>query len=173
MDITKLAQVSNGTFYSHFHNLDDLIANVGEILVTTVHDRLHAQIDGIDEPRVKVAVAVQWLLGLAAANPDVGSLVAQVLSAESPFLDETLARMRHDIARGCDEHVFMVEDVPRLSRLLNAVAVSAIRMVLDGDDLTTVQLRASDTQLRMLGVAPEAAERTVITARAALADLRP
>lgn len=150
LEITKEAGVSNGTFYAHFKNKDELTESVAEILITLVHDQLHTLIDPIDQPALKIATGVQWLIRFADAKPEIGSLLTQTLTTDGAFLQETLSRMRQDVARGVEAGQFEVDDADLTVRLLNGITVSSIRMIRAGRELDKVQYTAAAAQLRVL-----------------------
>lgn len=152
LEITRSAGVANGTFYTHFRDKDELLASVGELLVQHVLDEMHETIDSIDHVPTKIAAGAQWILDRAARNPEVGSIMAQRLAAEGAFQTQSLLRIRGDIVAGAAAGQLAVDDVDRASAFVNSVTMSALWMVIAGEEPEPVQLLAAETHLRMLGI---------------------
>lgn len=148
-DITQQAGVSNGTFYYHFHDKDDLLDAVGVCLVRTVIAELHAEMDHLPTPEERVAHGVQWIIARAVADRELGALLADLFQdhATDP---ELTARFEADLAAGLEQGSFDTPWSPLLARFFAAVTAAGIRAALD--EMPDAAPCAAGVHLRMLGV---------------------
>lgn len=152
LEITQKASVSNGTFYYHFKDKDVLVKEVRSILMTTFIDELHAKIDTIEDPRLKIAYGIQWMTRRAIQSRELGWITAETLDVTGPLRLNTSDRMHQDVLSGIAKGYFTVDPIPLLYDILGRVSSLSLCAVLNGDDVTKVCLFGAEQHLRMLGV---------------------
>ena len=168
LEITQRANVSNGAFYYHFGNKEELIVEVRGILAESVLDQLHHHVDRIDRPEKRIAFGIQWLMIETSRKPELGRILAEVLESTGPLQIGLVKRMRRDIQWGLSEGVFDVQQFRPLFAMLGRVAAVALRAGIEGADLRTTAQFAAEQQLRMLGVTPQTARVLAEQAQRAL-----
>ena len=152
LEITQNAQVSNGAFYYHFANKSELLDEVRSILTETMLARLHAQVDQIDDPEIRVAFGVQWLMIEAHKNPDLGLIMAEAFESIGSMQIGLVSRLKQDIEAGIAAGVLDIDMRPPLFAMLSHVAAVAIRAGIEGDNLRELAHFSAMQHLRMLGV---------------------
>jgi len=99
LDVTKRAEVSNGTFYNHFDDRDDLIdAVIAEVL--TAFTDASAELVTLDDPVRRFATISALLLEHSAASPQLATVLLRLPSlakAASPESDP-FRHLRNDLA---------------------------------------------------------------------------
>jgi AcrR family transcriptional regulator len=169
LEITQRANVSNGAFYYHFGNKEELLVEVRGILAETMLDRLHEHVDKIDRPEKRIAFGIQWLMLETSRKPELGRILAEVLESTGPLQIGLVKRMRRDIQWGLSEGVFDVQQVRPLFAMLGRVAAVALRAGIEGADLRKTAQFVAEQQLRMLGVLPARARELARQAQDGLA----
>lgn len=99
LDVTKRADVSNGTFYNHFDNRDALIDAVIDEVLTAFTDA-SAELVALDDPVRRFATISALLLEHSAADPQLATVLLRLPSlvrAASPRSDP-FRHLRNDLA---------------------------------------------------------------------------
>jgi AcrR family transcriptional regulator len=158
-DVTELAELSNGSFYYHFRDKAELVDTVAHAiaasLVSETDDAIRSVVDGVE----RVALATQYFIKLAAAEPEWGWLVVQALSDMGTFHDQISRGIRKDVAIAVKQGAITVEVTDMLFTCLLAVVGVAVRERLERPNAPDIEAKAAEFNLRMLGVAPEVARR--------------
>lgn len=155
--ITSIAQVANGTFYYHFRDKAELVDAVAHGVAASLVDQVDNVISGVTNGAERVALATQYFIRLAAADPEWGSLVAEAMTNTGDFRTQISRGIRKDVAIGIEQGHFDVELTDLLLTSLLAIVGTAIRERLDNPKAAPFEGAAAEMILRVLGVPPRAA----------------
>lgn len=151
-DIARLAEVANGTFYTHFAGKDAIAAAVAYGIAQRIIRQLDEAMTGVDDAVDRVSFGARQFIDLASRNPDWGGALFHAVWA-FPELRTTLYDYpRADLERGVRQGVFGVTvDEPLLSVFAGMVISGLFTRIRDPQAQDIGQTTA-EMQLRMLGV---------------------
>ncbi len=155
--ITSIAQVANGTFYYHFRDKTELVDAVAHAVAASLVDQVDAAIGGVSHGAERVALATQYFIHLAAADPEWGRLIAEAMTNTGNFRKQISRGIRKDIAIGIEQGHFDVELTELLLTSLLAIVGTALRERLDNPKGEQSESAAAEMILRVLGVPPKLA----------------
>jgi AcrR family transcriptional regulator len=152
-EITSIANVANGTFYYHFRDKVELVDAVAHAVAASLVDQVDEAIAPVLNGAERVALATQYFIRLAAAEPEWGWLVAEAMTNTGKFRKQISRGIRKDIAIGIEQKHFDVELTDLLLTSLLAIVGTALRETLEhprGGQFE--QQAAAEMILRVLGV---------------------
>lgn len=155
--ITSIAQVANGTFYYHFRDKAELVDAVAHAIAASLVDQVDNAIGGVTNGAERVALATQYFIHIAAADPEWGRLVAEAMVNTGPFRTQISRGIRKDVAIGIEQGHFDVELTDLLLTSLLAIVGTAIRERLDDPKAAHSEGAAAEMILRVLGLPPQSA----------------
>jgi len=155
--ITSIAQVANGTFYYHFRDKTELVDAVAHAVAASLVDQVDAAIGEVSHGAERVALATQYFIHLAAADPEWGRLIAEAMTNTGNFRKQISRGIRKDIAIGIEQGHFDVELTDLLLTSLLAIVGTALRERLDNPKGEQLESAAAEMILRVLGVPPKLA----------------
>ena len=158
-EVTQLAQLSNGSFYYHFRDKAELVDKVAHAIAASLVSETDDAIRSVEDGVERVALATQYLIQLATAEPEWGWLVVRALTDMGPFHDRISRGIRKDVAIGIEQGRFSVASSNLLFTSLLAVVGVAVRERLEYPDAPGVERNAAELVLKMLGVSPAKARR--------------
>ncbi|MEM7337225.1 MAG: TetR/AcrR family transcriptional regulator [Actinomycetota bacterium] len=99
LDVTKRADVSNGTFYNHFDDRDTLIDAVIAEVATAFTDT-SAKLITFDDPVLRFATITALLLEHSAANPQLAAVLLRLptLARVASPTSDPFRHLRNDLA---------------------------------------------------------------------------
>lgn len=159
-EIAERADVAAGSFYNHFDDKDQVV----DAVMTELTEEQGALVDALTrdlaDPAAVVAFAHRHFVRLARVDPHFGQLLIR-LDASHRVMSQALGpRALRDIQRGLDSGRFKFESAPAAVLASGGALLGTMRGVIDGvldGDADRVHAAAV---LRMLGLAPEDAEKT-------------
>lgn len=164
-EITKVADVANGTFYTHFKDKDEIAAAVAFGIAEQVALRLAKAMVDVDDAVERVCLGTRQFIDLACSQPDWGRALARAVLVFRELHEGVSAFARADIQRGVDQGVFTVKIDDVLVDSFSAMVMNAVIGRLRGDYPREAGSQVAELQLRMLGVdaarAAEAAWRDI------------
>ena len=98
LHVTKRAEVSNGTFYNHFDDRDDLIdAVIAEVL--TAFTDASAELVALDDPVRRFAMISALLLEHSATNPQLATVLLRLpsLARAQSIASDPFRHLRDDL----------------------------------------------------------------------------
>ncbi|MEM9713629.1 MAG: TetR/AcrR family transcriptional regulator [Actinomycetota bacterium] len=104
LDVTKRAEVSNGTFYNHFDDRDALLdAVIAEVLVSFTETS--AELVALDDPVRRFATITALLIEHAAANPRLATVLLRLhsLADVTPTDHDPFRHLRNDLAAAVEQ----------------------------------------------------------------------
>lgn len=158
-DITKAAGLANGTFYYHFSDKSEVIAETAIRIARQMGGRIYQAGIDIDDPVEKLAAATRRLVYFCVKHPTWALALGRAVNYLPSLRPQLYSHMRITFLRGIEEGDFHVEDSELVLDTLVAMSFSAARAGLEGLDPEEAGRTASEMQLRALGVPPARARR--------------
>jgi AcrR family transcriptional regulator len=154
-EITSIANLANGTFYYHFKDQAELVDAVAHAVAASLVDQVDDAIRQVTSGFERVALATQYFIRLAAAEPEWGWLVAEALTDTGEFRNQISRGIRKDVAIGIEQHQFDVELTELLLTSLLAIVAMALREKLRQPKTVHFERAAAEMILRVLGLPPK------------------
>jgi AcrR family transcriptional regulator len=156
-EVTSIAKVANGTFYYHFRDKAELVNAVAHAVAASLVDQVDDAIRLVSNGAERVALATQYFIRLAAADPEWGRLVAEAMTNTGEFRKQISRGIRKDIAIGIEQGHFDVELTELLLTSLLAIVGTALRERLGQPEGSHFEQAAAEMILRVLGLPPKEA----------------
>jgi len=156
-EVTSIANVANGTFYYHFRDKAELVDAVAHAVAASLVDQVDEAISRVTSGAERVALATQYFIRLAAAEPEWGWLVAEAMTNTGEFRNQISRGIRKDIAIGIEQGHFDIELTELLLTSLLAIVGTALRETLESPKRRRCEQAAAEMILRVLGVPPKEA----------------
>jgi AcrR family transcriptional regulator len=157
--ITQAADVSNGTFYNHFRDKDELVHVVAFGIARDLARRIDECMADLQDAAERTSFGTRQFIELATSEPAWGRTLVRAVGSLPELRHEVSAFARADIERGVRDGLFKVEVDDLLVDLFSSMVSTAVRLRLEGDAGPDAGPRVAEYQLRMLGVAPARAKR--------------
>lgn len=161
-EIARLADVANGTFYSHFRDRDAIAEAVAWAVAKSVAAQMEQAMTSITDAAARVALATRSFVELGALRPDWGRTLFRAIWVYPDLRDGVGAFIRSDIERGLKQKLFTVRIDPMLIHVFGAMTLSALNARFEGAG-EEAGCRAAELQLCMLGVDADTAHRVAFT----------
>ena len=104
-EITAYAGVSNGTFYNHFTDLEEIFQLAAYSVAKEIAVEIAASVAGVNNGLKRIVVSTDAFIDKAVAAPDWGKVIASA--------SHNLENMRMDIAANLQQDVALAIDHPR------------------------------------------------------------
>lgn len=157
-EITRRADLGNGTFYNYFASRDEIVNAVIESSMNQLGMRLDAMTHDMDDAAEIVASSLRHLMTVATSDPVWGWFMVRLGSAHPALLAVFGPRATRDVKIGIDTGRFDVPNLPMIADIFFSSLLSGIRIHLQrphGDDVRVL----AEYCLRMCGLsAQDAAE---------------
>ncbi len=158
-EIAQAADVSNGTFYNHFKDKDEIVGVVAFAIAGDVARRLDETMRTLDDAAERTSFATRQFIDLATSAPEWGRALVRAVWYLPALRHQVSAFARADLERGVREGVFKVEVDDLLVDLFATMVVTVLMLRLEGEAGPDAGARTAEHQLRMLGVPPARARR--------------
>jgi AcrR family transcriptional regulator len=154
-EVTSIANVANGTFYYHFRDKAELVDAVAHGIAASLVGQVDDAIRQVTDGAERVALATQYFIRLAAAEPEWGWLVAEAMMNTGEFRNQISRGLRKDIGIGMEQGLFDVELTELLLTSLLAIVGTTLRELLQHPRGGRLEQDAAEMLLRVLGVPPK------------------
>jgi len=151
-EISRLAGLANGTFYSHFRDKDELAASVTLSLAREVVRQLDGAMSEVTDARDRTSLATRRFIDLAETEPDWGRALVKAMWLFRDLREGLVTYLRADLQRGVDQGVFDANIDEVLIDTFAAMSVAGLFHRLAGESGPDTGARVAELQLRMLGV---------------------
>lgn len=166
-EITRAAEVANGTFYVYFKDKDEIATAVAYRIAHDVVQQLDAAMVGISDAVERTSCATRRFLDLASSNPQWGLALFRAVWIYTDLRDSVVGYLRADLELGVAQGAFTAQIDDFLISTFLAMTMAALFRRLNGEAGPDAGSRLAELQLRMLGVDPDLAKRV------AFQDLEP
>lgn len=163
-EISRSAEVSNGTFYVYFKDKDEIAAAVAYRIAGDVARQLDEAMVGIDDAVERTSCATRRFLDLASSTPQWGQALFRAVWLYRDLRDSVVGYLRADLERGASQGVFTTPIDDFLIGTFSAMTMSALFSRLNGEAGPEAGSKVAELQLRMLGVAPDIARQVAFCA---------
>lgn len=157
--IAHAAEVSNGTFYNHFRDKDDIVDVVAFGIARAIAQRIDDCMRDLDDAAERTSFGTRQFIELATRHPSWGRALVRAVGSLAELRHEVVAFARADLERGVRAGTFKVEVDDLVVDLFTSMVVTAVFLRLDGEAGPDVGARVAEHQLRWLGVPPARARR--------------
>ncbi len=157
--IAHAADVSNGTFYNHFRDKDEILAAVAFGIARDFAERIDEAMSDIEDSAQRVSFGTRQFIALATSEPTWGLALTRAVWALPELRREVETFARADLDRGVRDGTFRVEIDDLLVDLFMSMVLMAIYLRASGEANEDIGARVAEHQLRLLGVSPARARR--------------
>lgn len=165
-EITERASISNGSFYYHFRNKNELVDAVGGAVAATLVREVDEAMTDITHGAERVALGSLLFITRGIADPGWGRLIVRALADLGEFREQISHGIRKDVQIGIDQGHFRPVTVAPLIPMLLGVVAASMRECLDHPRDRGIAPAAADAVLRVLGIPRERAAAFVHAATA-------
>ena len=162
-ELTRAAGLSNGTFYNHFDDREQLIREAATAIAIVLAEDIAERVQDVDTGLGRIVVSTDMFISRAAANPDWGKMLSEAsknaFDMQLDFAQNLLADIRLAIRQG---EPLQVPDRFRLFQI-GALMVLAVEAQLVGRRQKSISRDTCDAMLRLLGATPDQARDAVDT----------
>ena len=152
--VVEAAGVAKGTFYYHFHSMEELAAAVGEKLGESFDELLAPARLGLRDPVARISFAFRQFLEKAIADPVWARLVVQSAQAPTEFARNVRANLKTDLTEAKAQGRLTVQDVDLAADIVMGIWLQVTRGTLQRRAAPDLAERTLDAMLRALGASP-------------------
>lgn len=161
LDITQHLGVSNGIFYYHFQNKDELLEVLGRTVVLDLVQDIGSVVR--NDPAERVARGPLVILQHADRHPEQLAIILRVIEDPEGQHADLGNELQDEIRAGLRKRRFAVEDPTTAMRFCRSLVGAAVRLRLEGSTDRRLALKTATQTLMMLGIG--AAEARAIARR--------
>jgi AcrR family transcriptional regulator len=156
-EITDLADVGFGSFYTHFDSKEELIAAIVKDTVESLSAPVVAQSAKADDPAEAAAIAHRWFIRLATTDPKTAQLIVNLERADVMLELAVDQNAREVLKRGIDTGRFRTMDIEATLAFVVGATIAVMRGVLEGRLDGTADIASAEAFLGVLGIDPTSA----------------
>jgi AcrR family transcriptional regulator len=157
--IAHAADVSNGTFYNHFRDKDEIVGAVAFGIARELAQRIDDAISDESDAADRVSFGTRQCIELATRHPSWGRAWVRSVWSLPELRREVSSFARADLERGVRDGVFKLEVDDLFVDVFTSMVVTAVELCLEGQAGPDAGPRVAEHQLRMLGVSQARARR--------------
>lgn len=158
-DITRHAQLANGTFYNYYGDKDELLRDVATGLAIEVTSRLNDEMTDIENGATRVTLATARVLQIARGEPEWLEVILEGVFIVPELQSATVQYLRQDIEIGIEQGHFTVDvDTLLINQVLSLVRAALLLDTGLSDDTIN---KTCEALLRLLGVSAKKATKQV------------
>jgi AcrR family transcriptional regulator len=160
-DITKYANLANGTFYNYYHDKDELLRDVAAGLAVEITGQINDEMEGLTHGPTRVTLATARVLQVARREPEWLEVFLEGVFIVPELQSAAVQYLRQDLETGIEQGHFAVE----FNLLLINQVLSMIRaaLLLDPGMSDRTITQTCEAILRLLGTTPARAKKQVAT----------
>ena len=165
-EVAVSAGLSNGTFYNHFKDKDDLALAAAEAIALEIAKGLDLQMVSLERGASRIVVASTAFIEQALEQPEWGAVIVQLYSRSSKSDTPALSYLRADLRLAADQQKLPLVVDQFLLEQTGALMIAALRRQLADGRNPALTARTCDAILRLAGYTPTQARREVERAAA-------
>lgn len=158
--IAHSADVSNGTFYNHFRDKEEIALAVTLGIAREFAERIDVAMAGLEDAAARVSLGTRQFVDLAVREPSWGASLTRAVGSLPALRKQVAAFARADLERGVRDGVFHVVVDDLLVDVFMSMVATAISLRIAGEAGEDAGAAVAEHQLRMLGVPAARARRT-------------
>ena len=162
-ELTRAAGLSNGTFYNHFDDREQLILEAASAIATVLAEDIAERVQDVETGLGRIVVSTNMFISRAVANPEWGRMLSEAtknaFDMQLDFANNLLADIRLAISQGAP---LQLPDRFRLFQI-GTLMVLAVEAQLVGRRNKSISEDTCDAMLRLLGATPDQARDAVKT----------
>lgn len=151
-DVTDMADIGSGTFYSHFESKEAIVEAVVTEAVTSFAEAIGTQALRRDDPAETASISYRRFVRLAGEEAELAGVLVNIDHAEALFESALLPYARETLERGISSGRFLIEDIELYLTSVSAAALAAMRGVLSGRLGPGADIAGAEMILRSFGV---------------------
>ncbi len=160
-DICFAADMSAGTIYNYYRNLEEIYADIEQMLIAAYYHTLHEAVQHIEDPALRVAASARQTLSNALPDSAFGKMVFDGKLPHDNFMSSIRDNFIKDMLAAENAGAFNIDKPAALLVMITGGMYGAM------SDLYNKRLPASaiedlaEIHLRMLGVSAQKAQEIV------------
>lgn len=171
-DITQLAGMANATFYNHFKDKSELVAETVIAIAVEVVKSIDADMADIEDAATRIVVATSRMLRITVHEQLWGPVLVEAFYLFPERHVDLGGYVLSDIQRGVEQGVFEVTADQFLLEQVEALVMTGLRVLGENHESLEIIERTSENLLRLLGMTPAKARSVVERAQAVLIELQ-
>jgi AcrR family transcriptional regulator len=157
-DVTDLADVGFGSFYSHFSSKEQLVEAVVIDLMSSIARELIAHVNELDDPAEAASAAHRWFVRNASVDQETARLIVHLDRADVLFQEMITPYAREMLQTGIDSGRFRNFDVTTTLTYVVGATMAVTRGVLEGRLGPDAETASAEVLLVALGLDEEQAK---------------
>jgi len=151
-DVTEMADIGSGTFYSHFESKEAIVEAVVTEAVTSFAEAIGTEALEREDPAETASISYRRFVRLAAEEAELAGILVNIDHAEALFESALLPYARETLERGIRGGRFQIDNVELCLTSVSAAALAAMRAVLSGRVGPGADIAGAEMILRSFGV---------------------
>jgi AcrR family transcriptional regulator len=158
-DVTELADLGFGTFYTYFPSKDALIEAVVAQVLAGLAARIGADALEFTDPAEAASVSYRRFLRFSRDEPELARVLVELDRVNAIFEDSVTPWAMETLSRGHKSGRFVIDDLDLALTSIVGAALAAIRAILAGriPPGAKTETRGAEMMLRSFGVDPASA----------------
>jgi AcrR family transcriptional regulator len=151
-DVTAMADIGFGTFYSHFESKEALVEAVLTEVMAGAAAAIGSRALEFDDPAETASFAYRRFVRFAVDSPELAAVLTKLDDADALFEQSLLPYARKTLERGIERGRFDIADLELALLSVSAAAFAAIKGVLAGRISADADAVGAEMMLRAFGL---------------------
>jgi AcrR family transcriptional regulator len=157
-DITEMADIGFGTFYSHFESKEAIVEAVLTEVLAGVASAIGTRALAFTDPAETASFSYRQFVRFARDEPELAAVLTKLAGADELFENSLMPYARKTLERGIDSGRFHIDDIELCLTSVAAAAFAAIKGVLAGRVGPHADASGAEMMLRGFGLDAPAAK---------------
>ncbi len=160
-EITTIAGLSNGTFYNHFEDREEVFRLATMSIAQELADDIAEMVADVDDGIARIVISTNTFIERAVSASDWGAMIVDAVHYLGDVRQDVATHLRADIALAMKRgDISEMPDRFQIHQIVALIAL-AIEAQLDGGKSKSINFRTCEAVLRLLGLSPTKAQRAV------------
>ena len=151
-DLTEMADIGFGTFYSHFESKEALVEAVLTEVMAGAAAAIGSRALEFPDPAETASFAYRRFVRFAADEPELAAVLTKLDDSDAMFEQSLLPYARKTLERGIEARRFDIADIELALLSVSAAAFAAIKGVLAGRISAESPAEGAEMMLRAFGL---------------------
>ena len=151
-DVTEMADIGFGTFYSHFESKEALVEAVLTEVMAGAAAAIGSRALEFADPAETASFAYRRFVRFAADEPELAAVLTKLDDSDAMFEQSLLPYARKTLERGIEAGRFDIADIELALLSVSAAAFAAIKGVLAGRIRAESAAEGAEMMLRAFGL---------------------